>query len=84
MECTITVSEHVYAALQRQAERSRQSLDTLAEKWLRQHLDLERDPELEWRQGPGLPDQPRVIQEAHAKYAHDVDETDSRGIPTLA
>jgi uncharacterized protein (DUF433 family) len=53
MERTITVSEHVYAALQRQAKRSRQSLDTLAENWLRQHLDLERYPELEWRQGPG-------------------------------
>jgi uncharacterized protein (DUF433 family) len=170
MERTITVSEHVYAALQRQAEQTHQSLDTLAENWLRQHLDLERYPELEWRQGPGgwrvgikgtaidvytvvgysqagyspqeiasellprlspeqvraalryyaeypdeieqilaeseteaskarlyrslgpeayrrltgLPDQPRVIQEARAKYAHDVDETDSRGIPTLA
>jgi uncharacterized protein (DUF433 family) len=53
MERTITVSEHVYAALQRQAERSRQTPDTLAENWLRQHLDLERYPELEWRQGPG-------------------------------
>jgi uncharacterized protein (DUF433 family) len=52
MERTITVSEQVYAALQRQAERSRQSPDTLAENWLRQHLDLERHPELEWRQGP--------------------------------
>ena len=47
MERTITVSEHVYTALQRQAERSHQALDTLAETWLRQHL------ELEWRQGPG-------------------------------
>ena len=53
MERTITVSEHVYAALQQQAERSRQSPDRLAETWLRQHLDLERYPELEWRQGPG-------------------------------
>jgi len=53
MERTITVSEQVYAALQRHAERSRQALDTLAENWLRQHLDLERYPELEWRQGPG-------------------------------
>jgi uncharacterized protein (DUF433 family) len=53
MERTITVSEHVYAALQRQAEQTHQSLDTLAENWLRQHLDLERYPELEWRQGPG-------------------------------
>lgn len=53
MERTITVSEHVYAALQRQAGRSRQSPDTLAENWLRQHLDLEHYPELEWRQGPG-------------------------------
>lgn len=53
MERTITVSEHVYAALQRQAARSHKSLDTLVEDWLRQHLDLERYPELEWRQGAG-------------------------------
>jgi uncharacterized protein (DUF433 family) len=53
MERTITVSEHVYAALQRQATRSRKPLDTLVEDWLRQHLDLKRYPELEWRQGAG-------------------------------
>jgi uncharacterized protein (DUF433 family) len=53
MERTITVSEQVYAALQRQAVHSQKSLDALAEKWLKQHLDLERYPELEWRQGPG-------------------------------
>jgi uncharacterized protein (DUF433 family) len=53
MERGITVSEQVYAALQRQAARSRTPLDALAESWLRQHLDLERYPELEWRQGPG-------------------------------
>ena len=53
MERTITVSEHVYAALKRQAARTRQSLDALVENWLRQHLDLERYPELEWREGPG-------------------------------
>jgi uncharacterized protein (DUF433 family) len=53
MEHTITLSEQVYLALQRQASRSRKPLDTLVESWLRQHLDLERYPELEWRQGPG-------------------------------
>jgi uncharacterized protein (DUF433 family) len=53
MERTITVSEHVYAALKRRAARTRQSLDTLVENWLRQHLDLEHYPDLEWRQGPG-------------------------------
>ena len=53
MERTITVSERLYTALQRQAMRSRISLDTLVESWLKQHLDLERYPELEWRQGPG-------------------------------
>ena len=50
---TITVSEQVYAALQRQAVHSRKPLDALAESWLKQHLDLERYPELEWRQEPG-------------------------------
>jgi uncharacterized protein (DUF433 family) len=53
MEHTIIVSDHVYEGLQRQAARSRQSPDTLAERWLTQHLDLERYPSLAWRQGPG-------------------------------
>ena len=53
MELTITVSEQIYAALQRQATRSRKPMNTLVESWLKQHLDLERCPELEWRQGPG-------------------------------
>ena len=53
MERKITVSEHIYAALQRQATRNRTSLDALAERWLKQHLDLGRYPELEWRQGSG-------------------------------
>jgi uncharacterized protein (DUF433 family) len=53
MEHTITVSEQIYAALQRQATRSRKPMNTLVESWLKQHLDLERYPELEWRQGPG-------------------------------
>ena len=53
MEHAITLSEETYAALQRQAARSHQSPDRLAEDWLKQHLDLERYPELEWREGPG-------------------------------
>jgi len=53
MERTITVSEQVYTALQRQATRSRKPMNALVEGWLKQHLDLERYPELEWRQGPG-------------------------------
>jgi uncharacterized protein (DUF433 family) len=53
MEHTITVSKQVYTALQRQATRSHQPVDVLAERWLKQHLDLECYPELEWRQGPG-------------------------------
>ena len=53
MECTITVSEQLYIALQRQATRSRKPVHALVENWLKQHLDLERYPELEWRQGPG-------------------------------
>jgi uncharacterized protein (DUF433 family) len=50
---TIIVSEKVYAALQRQAIHDRKPVDTLAEGWLKQRLDLERYPELEWRQGSG-------------------------------
>ncbi len=53
MERTITLSEQVYAALQRQAERTHTPVESLAETWLKQHLDLERFPELEWREGPG-------------------------------
>jgi uncharacterized protein (DUF433 family) len=53
MEHTITVSEQVYTALQRQATRSRKPMDVLVERWLAQHLDMGRYPELEWRQGPG-------------------------------
>jgi uncharacterized protein (DUF433 family) len=53
MERTITLSEQVYLALQRQATRSRESINVLVESWLKQHLDLERYPELEWREGPG-------------------------------
>lgn len=53
MEKTIAVSAQVYLALQRQATRSRESIDILVESWLKQHLDLERYPGLEWREGPG-------------------------------
>jgi len=53
MERTITLSEQVYLALQRQATRSRESINALVESWLKQHLDLERYPELEWCEGPG-------------------------------
>ncbi len=53
MKRAISVSEHVYVALQRRAERSRQSPSTLAENWLRQHLGLDQYHGLEWRQGPG-------------------------------
>jgi uncharacterized protein (DUF433 family) len=53
MEHTITVSEQVYLALQRQATRRRKPLEVLAENWLKQHLDLEHHSDLEWRQGPG-------------------------------
>ena len=52
MEKTIAVSEQVYLALQRQATRSRESINVLVEGWLMQHLDLGRYPELEWREGP--------------------------------
>ncbi|GAB4536042.1 MAG: hypothetical protein Kow0063_21040 [Anaerolineae bacterium] len=53
MERTIAVSEQIYLALQRQATRSHKSINILVESWLKQHLDLERYPELEWREGPG-------------------------------
>jgi uncharacterized protein (DUF433 family) len=51
MERTITISEEIYAALQREADQHQQDADTLAEGWLRQHLNLDKYPDLEWRQG---------------------------------
>jgi uncharacterized protein (DUF433 family) len=51
MERTIKISEEIYAALQHQASQQRQDADTLAEGWLRQHLNLDQYPDLEWRQG---------------------------------
>ncbi len=39
---TITVLDQVYEGLQRQAARSHQSPEILAERWLTQHLDLAR------------------------------------------
>lgn len=53
MERTITVSEQLYTALQRQATRSRKPVNVIVEDWLKRRLDLERYPELEWRQGAG-------------------------------
>ncbi|MCD6553035.1 MAG: DUF433 domain-containing protein [Anaerolineae bacterium] len=53
MERTITISEQVYGSLKRQAERNQEPLEALVETWLRQHLDIELYPELEWREGPG-------------------------------
>lgn len=53
MAHTIIVSEEVYAALQLQATRSRKPVDSLVETWLKQHLNLETFPGLEWRQGVG-------------------------------
>ena len=53
VERTVPISEQVYAALERQATRSRKPVSALVENWLKQHLDFERYPELEWRQGPG-------------------------------
>jgi len=53
MEQTITISEQMYGSLKRQAERNREPLEALIETWLRQHLDIEIYPELEWREGPG-------------------------------
>jgi uncharacterized protein (DUF433 family) len=51
MERTVTLSEQTYQALQRQAQRSQKTVDALLEEWLRERLDLERFPELEWRLG---------------------------------
>jgi uncharacterized protein (DUF433 family) len=53
MKHTISLSEQTYRALQRQANQSQKPLDVLAEEWLKQRLDLERYPELEWREGLG-------------------------------
>ncbi len=53
MERTITISEQIYGSLKRQAERTQEPLEALVETWLRQHLDIELYPELEWREGPG-------------------------------
>jgi uncharacterized protein (DUF433 family) len=50
MERTIAVSEETYAALQHEASQHRQEADALAEAWLRQHLNLDKYPDLEWRQ----------------------------------
>ena len=51
MERTIAISEEIYAALEREASQHRQDADTLAEGWLRQHLNLDKFADLEWRQG---------------------------------
>ena len=53
MERTITLSEETYTALQHQASRRQQAPDSLAEVWLKQRLNLENYPDLEWRQGVG-------------------------------
>ena len=53
MTHTIQISEQLYATLRHQAARSNQAVNTLVENWLKQHLDLERYPELVWRHGPG-------------------------------
>jgi uncharacterized protein (DUF433 family) len=53
MERTIKVSEQLYAALEQEATRHLEPVDTLVESWLKQHLALEQYPELEMRQGPG-------------------------------
>lgn len=50
---TITVSDRVYEGLAREAARSDEPLEALAERWLTQRLDLERYLELVWRQGCG-------------------------------
>ena len=52
MEHPIMVSEEIYTALQHRASRRKQDPNSLAEAWLRQHLDLDSYPDLEWRQGP--------------------------------
>jgi uncharacterized protein (DUF433 family) len=52
MERTVTLSEQTYQALQQRASRTQKPVDVLAEEWIRERLDLDRFPELEWRQGP--------------------------------
>jgi uncharacterized protein (DUF433 family) len=45
---TITVSEQLYSALEKQAKRGHEAVGQLNER-----LDLARYPELVWREGPG-------------------------------
>jgi uncharacterized protein (DUF433 family) len=49
----ITLPENLYAALQHRARQHRQTTEALVEEWLKQLLNLERYPHLEWRQGAG-------------------------------
>ncbi|MCB9103917.1 MAG: hypothetical protein H6633_06695 [Anaerolineales bacterium] len=48
MERTITISEELFLALQHLAEHRQESTDSLAESWLKQLLNLDNYPDLEW------------------------------------
>jgi uncharacterized protein (DUF433 family) len=50
---TITVSDQLYSALEKQAKRGHEAVEQLTERWLSERLDLARYPELVWREGPG-------------------------------
>lgn len=53
MKRTITISEALFLALQHLAEHRQESVDSLAEIWLKQLLRLDRYPGLEWREAVG-------------------------------
>ena len=53
MERTITISEELFLALQHMAEHRQESTDSLAESWLKQLLNLDNYPDLEWREAVG-------------------------------
>ena len=55
MTQTITVTDELYHGLQQYAQELHVAPDLLAQRWLRQALQLQQYPDLEWRDGPGGP-----------------------------
>ncbi len=52
MTHTVTLSEQLHNALQKRAQSTHTSPDSLVEQWVRERLDLEQYAPLEWRRGP--------------------------------
>lgn len=53
MTQTISLTDDLYQGLQQYAQELQLAPDLLAQRWLRQALQLQHYPELEWRDGPG-------------------------------